>query len=120
MMLPAMKAIAAMRASGLKPSVVEMHLTGQSQCPFWRYGDGIAEVSLPITPDVARMDFRPVVGCIVILYAATRTETLRRVVLRLIEVVSILTVVVLNEIPENLGHEWQKGKGWREVAGGTK
>lgn len=119
-MIPAMKAIAAMRASGLKPSVVEMHLTGQPQCQFWRYGDGIAEVSLPTTPDVARMDFRPVVGCIVILYAAARTETLRRVVLRLIEVVSILTVFVLDEAPEKLGHEWEKGKGWREVAGGAQ
>lgn len=115
-----MKAIAAMRAEGLKPSCVEIYLTGQEQFPFWRYSDGIAEVSLPITPDVVRTDFRPVVGCIVILYAASRTETLRRVVRRLLEFVSILTVVVLDELPGKLGHEWQQGRGWREVAGGVK
>lgn len=119
-MLPAMKAIAAMRAEGLKPSSVEIHLTGQKQLPFWRYSDGIAEVSLPTTPDVVRTDFRPVVGCVVTLYAATRTETLRRVVRRLLEVVLILTVIVLDELPEKLGHEWQQGRGWREVAGGVK
>ena len=119
-MLPAMKAIAGMRAEGLKPSRVEIHLTGQEQFPFWRYSDGIAEVSLPTTPDVVRTDFRPVVGCVVTLYAATRTEVLRRVVRRLLEVASILTVIVLDELPEKLGHEWQQGKGWREVAGGVE
>lgn len=117
-MLPAMKAIASMRAMGMKPAVVELHLTGQPQCPFWRYGDGIAEVSLPDTPEVTRTDFRPVVGCIVVLYAATRSELLRKVIRRLIEVVAVLTVVVFDELPDSLGREWQQGKGWREVAGG--
>ena len=119
-MLPAMEAIAALRADGLKPALVEMHLTGQAQCPFWRYSDGIAEISLPTTPDVVRTDFRPVAGCVVMLYATSRTETLRRVVARLTKVVSTLTVIVFDELPVKIGYEWQQDRGWREVARGKQ
>lgn len=119
-MLTAMKAIASMRADGLKPSVVEVYLTGKKQFAFWSQSDRIAEVSLPIAPEVVRTDFRPLVGCKVMLFAETRSELLRKVVRRLIEVVSALTVFVFDEVPASVGYEWQQGKGWREVAGGVR
>lgn len=113
-MLTPIKAIASMRAGGLKPARVELSLCGEKQYAFWRHGS-VASVTLPNSPEVVRSDFRPLVGCAVLLFAETRSEILRRVAAKLTEVVSTLTVFVLDEAPESCGHEWQQGLGWREV-----
>lgn len=120
-MLTAMQAIAAMRMDGFKPALVELRLIGPKQFPFWSFtGDCLAEVVLPATPDVVRMDFRPLVGCVVMLFAEKRDETLRRLTERLTKIVSILAVFVLDDESHGFGYEWQAGKGWREIAGGVR
>jgi hypothetical protein len=111
-------ALKAMRLAGTKPAIVWIYLCAAKQTKWWRYSDGIPEIVLADKPETARADFRPVVGCDVILMADQASSVLTAVTKSLQSVVSRLTVVIADRLPDQIGHEWTKASGWREVARG--
>lgn len=113
-----LEALKAVRLAGQKPSVVWIHLGHGKPSKWWRYGDGTPEIILADKPESARADFRPVVGCNVILMADHASPALTAVTKALQAIVARLTVVIVERLPETIGHEWTKGEGWREVAHG--
>ena len=113
-----LEALKAMRLAGKKPSVVWIHLGHGKPSKWWRYGDGTPEIVLAEKPESARADFRPLVGCDVILMADRASPLLTQISRALQFVVARLTVVIVENLPQTIGHEWVKGAGWREVARG--
>lgn len=113
-----LEALKAIRLSGQKPALVWIHLGHGNPSKWWRHGDGMPEIVLADSPESARADFRPVVGCNVILMADHASPALTAVTKALQSVVARLTVVIVEKLPETIGHEWTKGAGWREVAHG--
>lgn len=113
-----LEALKAMRLAGQKPALVWIHLGHGKPSKWWRYGDGTPEIVLADKPESARADFRPLVGCDVILMADRASSLLTQVSRALQSVVARLTVVIVEKLPQTIGHEWAKGAGWREVARG--
>ena len=113
-----LEALKAIRLAGQKPETVWIHLGPVKQSKWWRYSDGAPEIVLADKPESARADFRPVVGCNVILMADHASPALTAVTKALQAIVARLTVVIVEKLPETIGHEWTKGEGWREVARG--
>lgn len=113
-----LEALKALRLAGQKPALVWI-LIGNSRSPrWWRYSDATPEIVLPARPESARADFRPLVGCDVILLADHRSAVLTQITRRLQAVVARLTVFIVDQLPKTIGHEWTKAAGWREVARG--
>ena len=84
-------------------------------------GDLTATLFVPTLaekPESARADFRPLVGCDVILMADRASPLLTQISRALQFVVARLTVVIVEKLPQTIGHEWVKGAGWQEVARG--
>ena len=113
-----LEALKAIRLAGQKPATVWTHIGSVKQSKWWRYSDGAPEIVIADSPESARADFRPVVGCNVILMADHASPALTAVTKALQSVVARLTVVIVERLPETIGHEWTKGEGWREVARG--
>ena len=113
-----LEALKAMRLAGQKPSVVWIHLGHGKPSKWWRYRDGTPEIVLADKPESARADFRPLVGCDVILMADRASSLLTQISRAMQPLVARLTVVIVEKLPQTIGHEWAKGAGWREVARG--
>ena len=113
-----LEALKAIRLAGQKPALVWIHLGNGKPSKWWRYSDTTPEIVLADSPESARADFRPVVGCNVILMADHASPALTAVTKALQAVVARLTVVIVEMLPQTIGHEWTKGAGWREVAHG--
>ena len=113
-----LEALKAIRLAGQKPATVWIHLGPVKQSKWWRYSDGAPEIVLADKPESARADFRPLVGCDVILMADRASPLLTQISRALQSVVARLTVVIVEKLPQTIGHEWVKGAGWREVARG--
>lgn len=113
-----LEALKAMRLAGRKPALVCIHICGAKQPKWWHYSDGIPEVVLAEKPESARADFRPVVGCDVMLMADHKSFVLTAVTKAVQAHAWRVTVVIADRLPETIGHEWTKGQGWREVAHG--
>ena len=111
-------ALKALRLAGQKPGTVWIFLWAAKQPKWWRYGDGLPEIVLADKPESARADFRSVVGCDVILMADTKSAVLTQVTKAIQSHAARLTVVIVENLPNTIGHEWTKGQGWREVARG--
>lgn len=111
-------ALKAMRLSGMKPATVWVFLGAAKPQKWWRYSDGIPEIVLSEKPESARADFRPVVGCDVILMADHKSPLLTSVTKAIQAHAARLTVIIVEKLPVTIGHEWTKGQGWREVARG--
>lgn len=113
-----LEALKAMRLAGQKPDIVWIHLGHGTPSKWWRYGDGTPEIVLADKPESARADFRPLVGCDVILMADQASPLLTQISRALQSVVARLTVVIVERLPQTIGHEWSRCAGWREVARG--
>lgn len=113
-----LEALKAIRLAGQKPALVWIHLGHGKPSKWWRYGDGMPEIVLADKPESARADFRPLVGCDVILMADRASSLLTQISRAMQPLVARLTVVIVEKLPQTIGHEWAKGAGWREVARG--
>ena len=111
-------ALKALRLAGQKPGTVWIFLGAAKPQKWWRYSDGLPEIVLADKPESARADFRPVVGCDVILMADTKSAVLTQVTKAIQAHAARLTVIIVEKLPNTIGHEWTKGQGWREVARG--
>jgi hypothetical protein len=109
----ALEMLAKARGQGAKPAVAFVTLGEVEQFPWWRDGTAV-EIVIPGDKPVARIDFRPLVGCDVILIAWKRDDRLRTVTELLCAQVVRLTVLS-SEDPDDLGHAWERGAGWRKI-----
>lgn len=106
--------LAKIRMAGKKPGVVFL-LVGGVQPKFWLSDIAEVEIAVPADASAARMDFRPLVGCNVIVIAERRTQALRSLVKRLEPLCVHLTVYATETLPGELGRAFERGKGWREM-----
>lgn len=105
----ALEKLAMARKQGAKPSAVMLTLYPAKQPQWWRDG---TVVEIVADSSIVRADFRPLVGCHVIIIADERGDTLRRVVEKACQ--QAQSVTVLSSIdPDDLGHVWEREKGWR-------
>ncbi len=112
----ALEILSKMRLAGLKPVSVWLVIAdGVPQPKFWQWSDATVEIVLPHTHATLRADLRPLVGCDVILLADSASDIVRAVVAKLVELVSRLSVFVLDALPKKIGNEWVRGSGWREI-----
>lgn len=109
----ALEALTKLRLSGAKPGTVFVTMGDVEQFPWWQDGTTV-EVVIRDSQPVARLDFRPLVGCNVILVAWRRDERLRQVVEKVCAQAAYVTVLSSTD-PDDLGHAWERGKGWRKV-----
>lgn len=109
----ALEMLAVARMQGAKPAVAFVSMGNFKQVPWWKDGTQI-EIVIPDDQSVTRLDYRPLVGCDVILIAGRRDERLRLVAERLIAVAARVTVLA-GDSPDDLGHVWERGTGWRRV-----
>lgn len=115
MMLRALEALTKARLQGARPAVVMVTLGGE-QRPWWQDGS-MVEIVIPDDSPVARIDFRALVRCDVIVVAGQRDERLRRVV-ELIRAQATCITVLSSTDPDDLGHVWSRSAGWRKFGDG--
>lgn len=111
-MLRALEALTKVRLRGGKPELVMVTLGTGDQPPWWRDGTTV-EVMIPDSEPLAGLDFRPLVGCDVVVMALRRDERLKRIVERICAQAANVTVLSSAD-PNDLGHVWQRGAGWRK------
>lgn len=112
-MLLALEALTKARMSGAKPASVMVTLGNFPQSPWWRDGTEV-EIVIADEINVARLDFRSLVGCDVTVIACKRDARLRQAVERI--VAHAASVVVLSSPDaDDLGHVWRRGEGWRAI-----
>lgn len=114
-MLIGLQAVAAHRARGVKPDCVLVEVGKDSQPDWWKYSGMVVTVVVPESEPLRKFDPRPLVGCFVVV-VGERTERLRMIVQKLCqhaEMVACLT----GDSPDDLGHVWQRGQGWRVFGG---
>lgn len=106
--------LAKARVQGYKPASVWL-LVGDCQQPkFWLDADPLVEIAVKAEGASVRFDWRPLVGCDVMILADTRSEPLRSLVKRLEQIAARITVCIADLLPEQLGHVWERDTGWRE------
>jgi len=108
----------AARLAGHKPASVWVVIGDGKEPKWWRFDDWAPEIRIGNNPESARLDFRPLIGCNVLLLADSKTSVLTQITRRLQQLVERLTVFILDQMPGVIGHEWTRGAGWREVARG--
>jgi hypothetical protein len=108
----ALDVLAKARSQGAKPAVTFVTLGNVPQFPWWADGTPV-EIVIPDDMAVARMDFRPLVGCDVILIAWRRDARLRAATELLCAQAARLTVLSSDDA-DDLGHVWERGTGWRK------
>lgn len=86
------------------------------QIPWWRYDD--CTVSIAIRPDqnLREFDARVLVGCDVILVGDRDART-HDVIRKIIQHAQSITALTTTN-PDDLGHVWVKGQGWRPIQHG--
>lgn len=117
----ALEALAAQRLAGHKPARVWVLFDVAVQPAFWLRAGAPIEIAVAAGDPFARWDWRPLVGCDVIVLGETLGEALRALVALLIEYVAILTLLLTERLPDEFGAVWERGLGWRrfgEVAHG--
>lgn len=110
-MLPALEALTKARLQGARPDLVMVTLGSITQREWWRDGS-MVEVAIPDDEPVARLDFRPLVRCDVIVISLRRNARLHQVVRLICEQAARVTVLSSTN-PDDLGHVWDRGIGWR-------
>lgn len=112
-MMRALEVLASARLQGAKPGVVFVLLGDFKQLAWW--ASDILDVEIVIPDDVAvtHIDFRPLVGCDVIVITSRRDERLRQAVERICAE-AIRVTVLSSEDPDDLGYVWERGAGWRK------
>lgn len=108
--------LASYRLAGLKPAAVWITLADVPQRKFWRYDDPTVEIAIKPIASALRADYRPLVGCNVILIADDNTDILRGVVARICGVAeSVLVSIVPDLKAGSPGHLWVRNAGWRAL-----
>lgn len=100
------------RQRGMKPECVMITLYPAKQPQWWRE-------SRPVIDIVAdqgwqRADFRPLVGCHVIVMAEAMNDVTRGVSEKVMEYAQSLAVLSPIDVDSFDGFAWQRGKGWRK------
>lgn len=107
----ALEALTKARLQGARPSVVMVTMGGE-QRPWWLDGS-MVEIVIPDDAPVARVDFRALVRCDVIVIAQQRDDRLHQLVKRICAEAACVTVLSSTD-PDDLGHVWSRGAGWRK------
>lgn len=108
----ALEALAKARLQGAKPEVVFVTLGNAEQFAWWQ-SDMPVEIVIPDDKPIARIDFRALVRCDVIVIAAKRDDRLHQLVKRICTEAANVTVLSSTD-PDDIGHVWQRGTGWRK------
>lgn len=112
-MMPALNALASARLQGAKPTEVFVLLGDYKQEAWWESDLMSVEIAIPDDVPVTRIDFRPLVGCDVIVIRSCQDDRLDRVVDRICSVA--LRVTVYSSLdPGDLGYVWERGRGSRK------
>lgn len=114
-MIPALEALTKARLQGARPALVMVTLGGE-QLPWWKDGTTV-EIVIPDDAPVARIDLRALVRCDVIVIAQRRDDRLHEIVKRICAQASAVTVLSSAD-PDDLGHVWERGAGWRKFGDG--
>lgn len=118
MMLRALEILADIRKRGAKPEVVLLDIGSSYQRKWWAEDLKSVTVAVPDTEPLRDLDLRPLVGCDVVAVAITKNiQRVRDVTALLCQQAGRVTVFNCNDNPDNLGHEWIKGRGWRKFSG---
>lgn len=112
----ALEALTNARLQGAKPGVVFVTLGNCEQHAWWQSGMHV-EIVIPDDKSVTHIDFRPLVGCDVIVITWCRDDRLRQAVGRICAQAARVTVLS-SEDPDDLGHVWERGAGWRKFGDG--
>lgn len=112
-MMRALEALASARRQGAKPHVVFVVFGNYEQHAWWL--SDIMHVEIVIADDipVTRIDFRPLVGCDVIVITCRQDDRLRQAVERICAE-AIRVTVLSSANPDDLGYVWERGRGWRK------
>lgn len=109
----ALEALASARLQGAKPDVVFVVLGNFEQPAWWQSDIMHVEIVIVDAIPVTRIDFRPLVGCEVIVIGSRRDDRLRQAVDRICAEAARVTVLSSVD-PDDLGHVWERGRGWRK------
>jgi len=113
-MMSALAKLSEARKRGMKPAAVMITLYPAKQPQWWRDG---TVVEIVMDSDTARADFRPLIGCHVVIVAEERSERLRKLTEKVQQYAQ--TIAVLSSAdPDELGYAWGQGKGWRRFGAG--
>lgn len=112
-MSKALAKLARTRLDGLKPSIVFVTLADASESRQWP--DSAPDIVVQPRPEALRMDWRPLVGCNVVLIADERTELLRLLTEKFCALAASVLVSVIGEMPAAGMFLWSKDLGWRAV-----
>lgn len=109
----ALEALASARLQGAKPDVVFVLLGDFKQLVWWE--SDLMHVEIVIADDIplTRIDFRPLVGCDVIVITCRQDDRLRQAVERICAE-AIRVTVLSSANPDDLGYVWERGRGWRK------
>ena len=112
-MMRALEVLASARLQGAKPAVVFVLLGDFKQLAWWE--SDILDVEIVIADDipVTRIDFRPLVGCDVIVIRCCRDDRLRQAV-DLIRAEAVRVIEYSSVDPDDLGRVWERGVGSRK------
>lgn len=117
-MLRALEILADIRRRGAKPAFVMLDAGGTVQRKWWAEDVKTISITVPDSEPLRDLDFRPLVGCDVVMVAMSPDQQRMRDVAALVcAQASIVTVLNCNGDPDNLGHEWVRGKGWHKFGG---
>lgn len=108
----ALQALSMIRARGRRPEFVMIEVGTVKQSAWWFEPDPIVTIAVPDSANLRDMDLRPIVGCEVIVLGLSSINRLRAVVERAKQHAGSMTVLSGSD-PDNLGHVWERGRGWR-------
>lgn len=116
-MLRALEILTEIRTKGRKPAAVMVDVGTDEQRRWWEDGAKLVTIAVPDSVPVRELDFRSLVGCYVVVIGMTSTERLRAVTDRIIAHAAAATVLTGMQA-DDLGHVWERGKGWRKFGDG--
>lgn len=115
--MKAIKALAMLRVkTGMKPSAVFVDVGDYRQRPWWRFDDCPVSIAIPPSLNLREFDARVLVGCDVLL-VGERDQRTHQVIRKIIEHAQSMTALTTTN-PDDLGHVWIRGKGWRPIQHG--
>ena len=110
-MVAALKHLAELRLSGVRPDLpVQIFVGDYEQPKWWRWHGVGVEVVLAESSPMGRLDLRPLVGLKVCVQADRYSDALLRLCDRLKGYAKQLDVFVLEWMPGELGFRWNRGE----------
>lgn len=115
--MKAVKALSELREkTGMKPDGVIVSVGDYKQLQWWAFDDFPVSIVIPPTLNIREFDARVLVGCDVTV-VGDRNKRTHQVICKIIEHANSVTALTTTD-PEDLGHVWLKGKGWRKIQHG--